>query len=608
MKSGVIKSSYVVFGSLIIYNIFKLAASMILSYKYGAGVYSDAFLTACAIPAFIATLAIAIVIILFRIIINKKSLSLKLTHLLYSAFVLSVLLISVTIIFLKPAVKLFALGFGKGTINLTAAFCEIIVYSAIPALFIIFIKTFTKNAKKPLSVLFESLPFFLSIIAGVLLSEANNYMQLSFYVLGGFCVSALLNFAQAYKTKNKTESHQKGANEELKWRAIKFMPLCISALSCQIVFLTDRSVASTLGISNITLMSYAQSVQAVLISILFFAVSSGFLFIRKNYKKGEIMSVKKSLLINANNLIVVFIPITLFLLLFSRPVIMVFFERGAFDKQQCIAASQVLAAYSLGLLPIAFKLMLDNIYFSINDSKTPLIAALFAMVLNAVLDIALAGPLKLFGVALASSISYIFTSIIMLVVLKRKIGRYGLGGIIKNIMAVFFTGMPISIVAAIFFSAVFYSLPFRIVNLLICVLASFAFYAAAYILAGKIFFGDDVKLKINLSALKYKKIVLLPALLSHCGAENYYRVYKDSPFYEKIKIDKTENKVLAKKRLNAVYYIDFIKNTVKNTYLSINFKAPVLFFSKTKNFICESYLKLISKQKNKNQKVEEKDN
>ncbi|MBL0942561.1 MAG: murein biosynthesis integral membrane protein MurJ, partial [Alphaproteobacteria bacterium] len=97
------------------------------------------------------------------------------------------------------------------------------------------------------------------------------------------------------------------------------------------------------------------------------------------------------------------LPATLALLILSEPMITVLFERGVFGRTEVEETAKVLAVFALGLPAYVMVKILSTSFFARHDTKTPLYAAVLAVVANILLNLALLGPLKHMGIALATT-------------------------------------------------------------------------------------------------------------------------------------------------------------------------------------------------------------
>jgi putative peptidoglycan lipid II flippase len=99
------------------------------------------------------------------------------------------------------------------------------------------------------------------------------------------------------------------------------------------------------------------------------------------------------------------VPAALALVVLSVPIIAVLFERGAFGAEASRATSAALAAYALGLPAYVLVKVLTPGFFAREDTRTPVKIAIFCMISNIVIALALIWWLAHVGIALATAVS-----------------------------------------------------------------------------------------------------------------------------------------------------------------------------------------------------------
>jgi putative peptidoglycan lipid II flippase len=99
------------------------------------------------------------------------------------------------------------------------------------------------------------------------------------------------------------------------------------------------------------------------------------------------------------------LPAAVALMVIPLPIIVVLFERGAFDRADSLATAWALAAFALGLPAFVLVKVLQPAFFAREDTVTPLRMALITVAANVVFSLALFWPLRHVGLALATSLS-----------------------------------------------------------------------------------------------------------------------------------------------------------------------------------------------------------
>ncbi len=93
------------------------------------------------------------------------------------------------------------------------------------------------------------------------------------------------------------------------------------------------------------------------------------------------------------------------LIVLGKPIVYVLFQRGAFTHQSMLMTCQALFYYTLGLWAFSGIRILVSGFYALQDTKTPVKVATVALVVNVGVSLALMGPLRHGGLALALSIA-----------------------------------------------------------------------------------------------------------------------------------------------------------------------------------------------------------
>ena len=117
----------------------------------------------------------------------------------------------------------------------------------------------------------------------------------------------------------------------------------------------------------------------------------------------------------------------------SAPVFSLFFQGGRFDYDSTIKTAQALRFYALGLAVIGGIKIVVPAFYAMQDMKTPVRAAFAAFIANIVLSLLLMGPLLHGGLALATTISSLLNLIILLFLIKKRLGKVLDKGVVRSL-------------------------------------------------------------------------------------------------------------------------------------------------------------------------------
>ena len=116
------------------------------------------------------------------------------------------------------------------------------------------------------------------------------------------------------------------------------------------------------------------------------------------------------------------IPAMVGLIVLREPIVALLFQRGAFDARAARLTSVALLYYALGLWAFSAVRIIVATFYAMQDSRTPVITATVSIAANLVLGVALMGPLKHGGLALATAMASMLNLALMVSVLRRKLG------------------------------------------------------------------------------------------------------------------------------------------------------------------------------------------
>ena len=404
-----------------------------LSYFYGASHISDVFLISLTIPTVLfAIIGQGIVTgyipVYSQIRIgegNNRALS-------YTNNVTNIVLVACTIViflgilFTNEIVTLFAVGFDDSTSDLAVHFTRItmigIYFTALIYIFSSYLQIkgyfFVQGVMGiPLNVCF--------ILAIIISSYSNIYVLAVGSVIAIFS-QFLLVFLYAVKKNYRYEWNLHLKDEKIKQTVTLAMPAILGSSILQVNILVDRTIASKITVGGISALNYANTLSAFVLGIFVLSISTVvFPKISKMAVEKDIEGIKKSTRVAINVVNILMVPATVGYILFAVPIVDLLFGRGAFDQTDLELTAYALMFYSLGIVGLGVREILSKAFYSLQDTKTPMINAGIALVLNIILNFILSFYLGIGGLALATSISAIMCALLLFLHFQRKFGDIG---------------------------------------------------------------------------------------------------------------------------------------------------------------------------------------
>ncbi|MGB9755664.1 MAG: murein biosynthesis integral membrane protein MurJ [Desulfurella sp.] len=194
----------------------------------------------------------------------------------------------------------------------------------------------------------------------------------------------------------------------------------ISGSVLQIGDMIDTFIASFLKVGSISYLYYANILFQLPFAIVVLAISQATL---PQLSKLE----KPKLIENTNNLLKIIlnlsIPIMLYFIFFGKDLITIIFQHGKFTPQDSANTDIALTMFMLGFLFFSQLRIINNAFYAIKDVKTPLKAAMIAVLAKLIISPACAYLFGFWGLALALSFVGLVNLLILNYYFKRKIGN-----------------------------------------------------------------------------------------------------------------------------------------------------------------------------------------
>ncbi len=116
------------------------------------------------------------------------------------------------------------------------------------------------------------------------------------------------------------------------------------------------------------------------------------------------------------------VPASVVCAVLAEPITRIVYQRGHFEPSQTPVVAGALAAFSAGLMFNGTMLMLNRAFFSLQSNWIPTLVALGNLILNALLDWAFY-RFGTWGIPLSTSFVNIVGTLVLLVLLQRRVGR-----------------------------------------------------------------------------------------------------------------------------------------------------------------------------------------
>lgn len=206
--------------------------------------------------------------------------------------------------------------------------------------------------------------------------------------------------------------------------ALLMLPTVFGAAVYQINILLSTLLASYLPEGSVSYLYYADRLVQFPLGVFGIAVSTAALpSLSALAAKGRMPDFNKTLRTAVGLTMFISLPAMAGLLALSEPVMRLLFLRGAFTVEAVEASSAALVAYSLGLPFIAALRPLVAAFYSLENTRVPVLVAVVSLVANIGLGAWWMQSLDHVGLALAVSASSALNFTLLLLLLRSRLDR-----------------------------------------------------------------------------------------------------------------------------------------------------------------------------------------
>jgi putative peptidoglycan lipid II flippase len=423
-----------------------LIRDIVVARFFGAGMATDAFFVAFRIPNLLrrllaeGSLTIAFIPV-FSEYLTQKSRKDAFELARAVLYLLSLILVVVTVlgIFLSPwVVRLQAWGFGASgpkydlTVLLTRITFPYIFLVSIVAFFMGILNSLRHFAAPAAAPIFLNLgiiastlwisPFFSQPIIGVAIG-----------VLIGGVLQVLLQLPWLVQKGVSLMPSWMPQHPAVKRIGLLILPAIYGSAIYQLNQFIGTLLASFLPQGSVSWLYYADRLVQFPLGVFAIAISTAALpSLSKQVAEKDMSEFRETLSHSVRLTLFITIPAMAGMIVLGKPIIQVFFQRGAFGPVSTVMTERALFYYTLGLWAFSVNRVLVSAFYAFQDTKTPVRIATMALLANVGFSLILMGPLKHGGLALATSLASTVQFFLLILFLGRIPGVLHLKPMIES--------------------------------------------------------------------------------------------------------------------------------------------------------------------------------
>lgn len=429
----------------VISKILGFSREVALAAVFGNSYQTDAYLVAMAIPTAIlanvfGSLKTTIIPVYTKRLDKDPADAKQFVNSLFIATgAVALVVMAIGYLFAPFIVHLLAPGFTDEVYNLTVKLSRILV-PAVPFVALTAAATGVLHSHKaffwPAVIGF---PYNIILITGMLVFGAR-------YGVEAVAVALVLAIASQFamqvpgliKAKAFSRERFQAFHPGLIEIAVLTGPILIGLIGNEINLIVDRMLASTLAEGSISALNFAKRLWQMPNGLFGVAVFTVFYpELSRLAAAAQSKEFKRCFQRAVTSVLFMLTPMMVGLMVLRKPIVEVLFEWGAFDRAATEATAIALLFYSLGLVAVALRELLARTFYSLHDTRTPVLISLSCISLNIIFNLLLIRPMGHGGLALATSLANLLVLVPMFYLLRRKVGSINGLKITKDALKLF---------------------------------------------------------------------------------------------------------------------------------------------------------------------------
>jgi len=277
---------------------------------------------------------------------------------------------------------------------------------------------------------FVSVPSSLVVIGYVFtLGDKYGVTGLLLATFIGLSLQALILIPPAIKAGFRYKPSFKLKDEDVISAGKMTVPVLIGVSAYQFnMFFNTTMIARFDGM--VTLLTFVQNIVVYMVLAFVYSVTAVvYPKLTASAAEGKMDEYKYTLTSVLSTTLTLLVPITFGFMTVREPMLQLISNYGKITDADIKKAGLLVLMYSIGIVGVGSKEILDRAFYALKDTKLPAINGFIIMAVNVVLSLTLTNIIGAYGIPLAYSVASLTGLVVLLIALRKKIGQYckGLG-------------------------------------------------------------------------------------------------------------------------------------------------------------------------------------
>ncbi|MBC2580238.1 murein biosynthesis integral membrane protein MurJ [Clostridium sp. DJ247] len=456
VSKKVIKSSIIVMFLIIVGKVLALIRDALIAAKFGATYITDVYNFALGMVYLLTTVSYGLTTTFIPIHTehlqdnDKKEKNKFVNNVINISSIVTIIITLILVIFAKYIIYIF----GHGFVSDPKVFEISIEVTRIMLLSLIFVslQSVLAGALQCHKKFFE--PAAMAMVSNLVYIIYLIYFTAKFGIKGfaiatvvAFFMQFIINIPQYKKLGYKYRLTMNFKDKKIHNMFKLMIPVVISTSVVQLNTFVNRSFATSIFFGAVTILDCANKINTLAYEV--FAIGIAMIVyptLSELAAKENKTEYKKALGKSINTIMIIMIPAAVAIGILRDPLTILIFKRGAFSNEAANLTASALLYYCPAMVAYGVRDILNKAFYAVKDTSTPMINSFIGILINIVINILIVKYMKVSGLTLATTISAIITTLLMMYNLNKKLNGIELKKIFTTFLKIVFSSIVMGFV------------------------------------------------------------------------------------------------------------------------------------------------------------------
>ena len=460
-----------------------IVRQMVLTYCYGAGAVSDAYLLAQSIPSTLflvvsTAIGVSFIPVYSRVDREEGEIEAKkfVNNMMSMVLLLASIIIVAVLFFSKQIIFIFASGFDAETSEMAARFLRISIFGIFFIGMVGILSSYQKIKNDFFSPSIIGIVLSLVEIASCFIAVRTSDTILAVGILIANVFQWIILATAATKKGYCYKPFFDTRSKYIKTAIMMSIPIMLGLGTDELNVIVDRTIASTFDQGSISSLTYANTIVGIVHAIISVSINSVvFVEVSRFASEGKKDAVVKEVDSGITKLLILLVPATFGMIAYSEPIVRCLYERGNFSPDHTAITSGLMVCYALYIIPNGIRIVVQSYYYAYGKTKFCMYAGLIAVAINIIFNIILSRFIGINGLAIATTLGIFVSSLVLFVGFVIKNKTFSVGNILKLLIKTII-GSIIMIIPSVMLYRRLMTVVLEIIALILGILAAVAIY------------------------------------------------------------------------------------------------------------------------------------